>query len=939
MTSKKSRVGRAVSASALAIATLASGLSFGAASASATTAPQTGATFQLIHKMSASQWVAVKQNGQYGSFSSEAAAKSGAGTWTAYKYASGTFAIRGAGNTCLLANNLAPTPSLYSSQGDSCLDSPSGVFAWTFKDNNFYSPKFNKYMSWDREDQGHRTQFWLRDTSAYRFDTMPIDPASPVPPAANGGIQADSSPTTSLVRNQPTPVPFAVRSVAWYNTANLNIRLTAPAGTRFDANQTVPGQYHRSGSTTWLDSVGLTLSDVTVSTDGKTLTGTFKNVPDFAQFDGYGMRWLPKVIASNDTLAGEGSMGYKITGSTAAGTVSVDSTSPTTVPGLAGGGVVSDVSSGVRLERGTATDVPFAVKSTNQYSAAKFEVTLAAPSHSTFAADQTVAGQFHYVDEDWQGASSLNLTDVSVSSDGKSLTGTFDSANSSGFGQNAGMGLRWIAKVIADSDAAAGNGSMNYSINGSTSLGPVSLNSFTATTIEAPAVTTPTATVTFDQDVTKKATVSGTGAKGAVITIKNGTDPIASATVGDDGTWSTQIDPIGPGSHELTIEQTGIEGTQTTSATADFGAAVTANAPTATVDSTLATVTGRGEPGATITLRDDTGTTHTTTTDADGSWSIQGNFRPDTNRVTVTAQSKGALETTIAAELDINVSNRPLVITSPTQDDAKADRITAGKVTFTGTATPFSTVQLRTWPEIGRILFTTYADENGNWSATGELASSYYELAGKETAIGGYVDDIRMFAFSTVAFQDTVITSPTAQDVILGGTDPGVVFAGTATPGATVEIWTWINPRGRLVATAKADGLGNWKTKPGSLAADTTYKLKAEQIALNGKTTVTELGDLQTESFHAVDQIERDQNGSVTDWTLRATPGATVEIWTGPKTATWARKIGSGTADNLGKVAIGGTYLAPGNAYMTKIYQTTPTKEEVTDYNFTTDPA
>ncbi len=452
-------------------------------------------------------------------------------------------------------------------------------------------------------------------------------------------------------------------------------------------------------------------------------------------------------------------------------------------------------------------------------------------------------------------------------------------------------------------------------------------------------VVNPTAEVTFDSDVTKKATVSGTGAKGAAITIKNGTDPIASATVGDDGTWSTQIDPIGPGSHELTIEQTGIEGTQTTSATADFGAAVTANAPTATVDSTLATVTGRGEPGATITLRDDTGTTHTTTTGADGNWSIQGNFRPDTTRVTVTAHSKGALETTVAAELDINVSNRPLVITSPTQDDAKADRITAGKITFTGTATPFSTVELRTWPTIGRIVFTTYADENGNWSATGELAASYYELAGQERAIGGYTDNIRMFAFSTVAFQDTVITSPTAQDVIPGGTDPGVVFAGTATPGATVEIWTWINPRGRLVATAKADGLGNWKTKPGSLAADTTYKLKAEQIALNGKTTVTELGDLQTESFHAVDQIERDQNGSVTDWTLRATPGATVEIWTGPKTATWARKIGSGTADNLGKVAIDGTYLAPGNAYMTKIYQTTPTKEEVTDYNFTTDPA
>lgn len=450
-------------------------------------------------------------------------------------------------------------------------------------------------------------------------------------------------------------------------------------------------------------------------------------------------------------------------------------------------------------------------------------------------------------------------------------------------------------------------------------------------------VVNPTAEVTFDSDVTKKATVSGTGAKGAAITVKNGTDPIASATVGDDGTWSTQIDPIGPGSHELTIEQTGIDGVQTAEATADYGTAVTANAPTATVDSTLATITGRGEPGAAIALRDDTGKNRTATVGNDGAWSIQGNFRPDTTQVTVTSTSKGALQTTVSAKLDIKVTNKPLVITSPTQDDAKDDKITAGKITFTGTATPFSTVELRTWPSIGRIVFTTYADENGNWSATGELASSYYELAGQERAIGGYTDNIRMFAFSTVPFQNTEITTPVTGDVILGGATP-VAFTGTATPGATVEIWTWIEPRGRLVATAKADGNGAWRTN-GALAANNLYKLKAEQKALNGKVTITEIDPFTTEDFHTVSDIARDQHGSNTDWTMRATPGATVEVWTGPKTAEWARKIGSATANSVGTVTINGTYLTPSNNYMTKIYQITPTKEEVTSYDFTTDPA
>jgi hypothetical protein len=71
---------------------------------------------------------------------------------------------------------------------------------------------------------------------------------------------------------------------------------------------------------------------------------------------------------------------------------------------------------------------------------------------------------------------------------------------------------------------------------------------------------------------------------------------------------------------------------------------------------------------------------------------------------------------------------------------------------------------------------------------------------------------------------------------------------------------------------------------------------------------------------------------------MRATPGATVEIWTGPKDTSWARQIGTATADDFGHVTIPNAWLTVNNPYNLKIYQTAATGTETVDLSFTTAP-
>jgi LPXTG-motif cell wall-anchored protein len=71
-------------------------------------------------------------------------------------------------------------------------------------------------------------------------------------------------------------------------------------------------------------------------------------------------------------------------------------------------------------------------------------------------------------------------------------------------------------------------------------------------------VTPPAPVITSPQDgdsVDKTPTVSGTGQPGATVTVQVDGKDVKTVPVGDDGTWSTTLPPLGCGKHTLTATQ------------------------------------------------------------------------------------------------------------------------------------------------------------------------------------------------------------------------------------------------------------------------------------------------------------------------------------------------------------------------------------------------
>ncbi|QCR42511.1 hypothetical protein C1N91_02075 [Curtobacterium sp. SGAir0471] len=333
----------------------------------------------------------------------------------------------------------------------------------------------------------------------------------------------------------------------------------------------------------------------------------------------------------------------------------------------------------------------------------------------------------------------------------------------------------------------------------------------------------PTAQVGFDADVTQKAVVSGEGAEGATITVKDGAKTLGTASVAD-GKWSLPIDPIGPGQHTLTVEQTGIDGTQTTTAVADFGDAVEISGPTGTVTPGVVSVTGTGQDGATVTVTG--GAEPVTTRVEDGTFSAEIELAPSDSAKTLTAQqrSKGNLSTSDSITVTPNGAQTPQAvdITEPSSHTYKPNHETTVK----GTATPYAKIELRfQWNDT--VYGTAKADKNGDWSINRAFGpASTYELTATQTRVDGTTSASTRF---TLAPEDL-----TNKEVVIAGPadhhyTPGeqTRVTGTATPYAKIELrFQWNDT---VYGRATADANGNWNIIR-SYGPTATYELTATQI-------------------------------------------------------------------------------------------------------------
>ncbi|ROR36137.1 hypothetical protein EDF63_0253 [Curtobacterium sp. JUb34] len=454
------------------------------------------------------------------------------------------------------------------------------------------------------------------------------------------------------------------------------------------------------------------------------------------------------------------------------------------------GGTLVGVDQGpVELERGESTQVPFVVENREPRTDAKGTVVLTAPDGATFSEQDTVQGSWRRVGNTaWNASTSIPLTEGRLSNDNTTVTFDADWASE----RPADQQYRFMVGVTAGDETPEGSSAMEFDFGGTSSTGDFRAQGKTTTTVaDSENVAAPTGVVEFSDNVTEKASVSGTGAEGATIDLFNGSTKIGTATV-ENGEWSTTIDPIGAGTHTIRVQQTLGDDVQNVNVEADYRqAAEFTTADNVQFTGGTLSVSGKSSQGATVKIT--TGGKQVdefTVTAADGTFTreLEG-VGSGPIVLTMTAASRGGLETsdTLRAESPVKVEDLTVV------SHVRGGTFVPGTQAFTGQGTAGTTVTLNPFgfdPRYAAYDVTTTVNQFGEWSINRGLSDTPYPLISfKQTPQSGVVNQLTNYdlkPFKEIGEPgDLMITNFKAGDFFNPGNQ---VFTGIATPGATVTL-------------------------------------------------------------------------------------------------------------------------------------------------------
>src|SRR5471030_322467 len=292
-------------------------------------------------------------------------------------------------------------------------------------------------------------------------------------------------------------------------------------------------------------------------------------------------------------------------------------------------------------------------------------------------------------------------------------------------------------------------------------------------------------------------TVSGKGAPGSTITIKDGTgDVIGTGTVGADGNFQVVLVTPSTTGATLQVVQKDSAGNESLPGTVVVGGPVTLpDAPTGlTVSADGTTVSGKGAPGSTITIKDANGNPIGT-----GTVGADGNFQV----VLVTPSTNGA---TLQVVLKDSAGNESLpgtvVVGGPvTLPDAPTGlAVSADGTTVSGKGAPGSTITIK--DGTGDVIGTGTVGADGNFqvvlvtpSTTGAtLQVVQKDSAGNESLPGTVV----------VGGPVTLPDAPTGLAVSADGT----TVSGKGAPGSTITIK---DGTGDVIGTGTVGADGNFQ--------------------------------------------------------------------------------------------------------------------------------
>ena len=314
--------------------------------------------------------------------------------------------------------------------------------------------------------------------------------------------------------------------------------------------------------------------------------------------------------------------------------------------------------------------------------------------------------------------------------------------------------------------------------------------------------------------------IAGVGEPGAAIELVVDGQTLVT-TVAPDGIWSVLVvDALADGSHPVTVTSTdavGFTATTAQSLTVDATTTVTLVPPGAT-DNPTPTLTGTGEPDATIELTVG-GQTLTGAVDGSGSWSIGVPVALADGGYTVTVTATDPVGNVDSDTGPLTVDTRTTVgVTSP-------PLTTVPSPTITGTGEPGAAVRVT----IGAQVVTAIVGVGGTWSVDVPIALADGGHSVSVTA----VDALGNTAATT---QQLTVDSTTAVTISSPAltSDATPIISGSGEPGSTIALVV-----GGQSLSGVVDGTGSWSIAVPVALGNGTYPVSVESTDLAGNTAST----------------------------------------------------------------------------------------------------
>ncbi|MBC1419592.1 Ig-like domain-containing protein, partial [Listeria fleischmannii] len=260
---------------------------------------------------------------------------------------------------------------------------------------------------------------------------------------------------------------------------------------------------------------------------------------------------------------------------------------------------------------------------------------------------------------------------------------------------------------------------------------------------------------------TKATTITGTGEQGGTVTIKNGNTTIGTGTVDTSGNYSITVSPQSYGN---TITASVTKNSQTLSASTVVTQADLAPTTINGLTNKSTIVTGNGEPGGTVTVKNGATTIGTATVQSNGTYST-----------TIPTQHVGD---TVTASVTKNNKTSNISTTVVTQADLKQTTIndlTTTSTTVSGTAEPNATIVIKN--SAGTEVASGTVGDNGNYSLT-IAPQKYNDTITAMASLNGKT------SISSTNVQDN---STPSKPNVNPFTDDDTTLSGTGTPGDKIQ--------------------------------------------------------------------------------------------------------------------------------------------------------